>query len=197
MKKNSLGKKEKRIKIVMRISYVLLGIAVLFLILATGYMGYYVIFVEDLYRAFKINFISGIFGYTGIFFICLYFLYLMTVITFINPQKLKKSKRAKFTVVGIVILFLTIWFLNFSVTEISMEAKDMKAYANGDWIIKDLEVKHVDRTPGFSMAYIKTEDGELLLYRRVYSTEPGKVYRITYLENTKTVIRIIPISNEE
>ncbi|WP_010094105.1 hypothetical protein [Ornithinibacillus scapharcae] len=197
MKKKTKKKNEKQIKRIMRISYVFLILAGIALILAAGYMGYYEFFVHNLYRSFKFNFISGIFGYSGMLLLLLYFLYLLTVITFINPQILKWKKRVPFTVAGAVVLCLTIWFLKFSVTEINLEAKDMKSYANGEWNVKELEVKHVDRTPGFSMATIDTSEGEFLLYRRIYATKPGEIYRITYLEETKTVIDIDLISDGE
>lgn len=197
MKKKTRKKKERQIKRIMRISYVFLLLAVISMVIAAGYMGYYVFFVNDLYRAFKFNFISGIFGYTGLLLLLLYFLFLLAVITFINPQRLKWKRRGPFTAAGVVVLCLTIWFLQFSVAEISMEARDMKAYANGDWVVKELEVKHVDRTPGFWMATINTSEGEFLLYRRIFKTFPGQFYQIAYLEETKTIIDMEPISDGE
>ncbi len=174
---------------------ILLAIAVFNIIIGVALFSYYEFFIRDHYLSFLYSYISQIFIYTGFLFLCIFFLYPITIITFKNPQKKKKSVVLGFATAGIIILLFTIWFVDVGISEISKGAIDIKAYSKKEWIVKDLQVTRVYEGTSQSsvspITLITTEDGDLVLYRG--TARVGSWYHITYLEETKTVIDFIPI----
>jgi uncharacterized membrane protein len=197
LKKKPITKKEEQNKKRFRNLMILLAMACFFIITGVAIFTYYDFFITDHYLSFLYNYISEIFVYTGFIFLSIFFLYPIFIITVKNPQKKKKPVVFRFATTGIIILFFTIWFVNFSISEIRKGAIDIKSYSNEEWIVKDLQVTRVywgswkNWSP---IELITTNDGDLVLYRG--NARTGNWYRITYLEETKTVIDIRPISKE-
>lgn len=149
-------------------------------------------FVGDLYLAFVLNFIGTSFLYVAALVLCSFFLYLCFVITFFNPQRVKKALVITFTFCGIVVLIITIFVLRFSFNETTQAVSDLVDYSNGRWQVKELLVLDVYRGGYHNgpSVLIDTEEGELSLHWENFVIYEGERYRFRYLDGSNTVIGV-------
>ncbi|MBB4824962.1 putative nucleic acid-binding Zn ribbon protein [Sporosarcina luteola] len=190
MRKKSAMVTEAENKKRQRISYTILIITIVFLLIASGFLTWNWFVVKDLYKAFVINFIGTSFLITAGVGLCLFFLYLFTVIVFKNPQRIKKSSIIKFAVGGIFTLFIAISLFLYGANEARKSMQDLKDYSNAEWQVKDMVVTDVYRGGGGSITLIETEVGDMVIHYERFLIQEGQTYRFTYLEATKTIIDV-------
>lgn len=191
MKKKRAAVTEADNKRRQRVSYGILIVTAVLILLAAGFISWNWFIEKDLYRAFVINFIGTSFLIVGGLALCTFFLHLITIIVFKNPQRIKKSSVAKFAVGGIFTLSLVILFLFWGVNEARKSIEDIKAYANADWQVKDLVVTDVYRGSNpAKIILIDTAEGEMVLHWERFRIQKGQSYRFTYLDATKTIINV-------
>lgn len=151
----------------------------------------------SLFAAFVLHFIGISFIYIAILAICAFFLYASFVVVFLNPQRLRKSSVFNFAIVGILMLALTVPLLIFCVNETGKSIRDMQSYANQDWQVTEAAVVSIDwdraRYSVTNRAWLHTTAGELSLFRNRRVTVGG-TYRITYLNETKAVVKMEKMS---
>lgn len=177
---------DKRLRIVFRF-LIVTSILVVFgagLVFANRYE-------TDLYNSFVLNFIGTSFLLAGVLASCTFFLYLCSIIVFLNPQRLKRSSITKAVFGGIFALLIAITILIFGATETKKWNEDRKAYANGEWQVKDLVVTDIYRGSRRSpIVLIQTAEGEMTLYYEDFLLYKGQTYRFTYLDATNTIIQV-------
>jgi hypothetical protein len=191
MRKKPIKTSDKENKKRERIIYTFLIITVITVIIGAFFVACK-LFVADLYIAFVLDFLASSFLYAAGLLMCSFFLYLFFTITLFNPQRIKKSSVIKFAFSGVITLGLTILLLDFSVTETIKGVKDMNAYSNGEWKMKDLEVLDIYRGGYHNVGgpLIETKEGEMSLQWESFRINKGETYRFTYLDATKTIIKV-------
>ncbi|MCM3112868.1 hypothetical protein [Lederbergia lenta] len=160
-------------------------------------------FMTDLYKAFVFNFIGMSFVFAAALTFCFFFLYHIFVIIIYNPQRIIKSSVIKFAIGGIFTLIITIFLLIFGVTEAKKSIQSMKDYKNGEWQVKDLVVTDVYRgshahkgSLRTKSVLIETDKDEMTLYFEDFLIYKGEKYRFTYLDATKTIIKVEEMKGE-
>ncbi|MDN4608777.1 hypothetical protein [Sporosarcina highlanderae] len=147
--------------------------------------------VSDLYKSFVLDFIGTTLLYAAALTLCSFFLYAIFVVVVLNPMDIKRSSVIKFAFGGIFTLIITVLILSFSVNEANKSIDDMKSYSNQEWQVKDLLVTDVYRGRRPSrLVLIDTTEGEMILHREKLKIYRGQHYRFTYLDKTKTIIKV-------
>jgi len=173
------------------VSYGILIVTGVLILLATGFITWNWFIEKDLVRAFVINFVGTSLLIAGGVALCVFFLHLIAIIVFKNPQRIKKSSVAKFAVGGIITLSIVIFLLFWGVNEARKSLEDMNAYANADWQVKDLVVTDVYRgSKPSKIILINTAEGEMVLHWERFRVQKGQTYRFAYLDATKTIINV-------
>ncbi|QTD39433.1 hypothetical protein [Sporosarcina sp. Te-1] len=191
MRKKGTRASEAENKKRQRISYVIMLVTMALVLIAGGLISWNWFVVKDLYTAFVINFIGMSFLIAAGLGFCVFFLYLITIIVFKNPQRIKRSSVAKFAVGGIFTFLIAIFLFFFGTTEAIKSIKDLKDYSNAEWQVKDLVVTDVNRgSPSYKIIFIETAEGEMVLHWERFRIQEGQSYRFTYLEATKTIINV-------
>lgn len=151
----------------------------------------------SLFAAFVLHFIGITIIYIAILAICAFFLYASFVVVFLNPQRLRKSSVLNFAIVGILMFALTVPLFIFCVNETGKSIRDMQSYANQDWQVTEVDIVGIDwdraRYSVTNRAWLHTTAGELSLFRNRRVTVGG-TYRITYLNETKAVVKMEKLS---
>lgn len=194
MRKKSLNVKEQNEKR-LRVAFRILIISAVLVVIGSFIIGLNFL-VKDLYLSFILDFIGSSFLFSAGLAFLLFFLYCIFVITFFNPQQLKRSSVIKFALGGGFTLIITVLLFNFTVTEAKNSIQDIKAYSNGDWQVKDLVVTDIyrGRRPS-KIVLIETSEGQMTLHWENFLVYKGQKYRFTYLDTTNTIIEIEQITD--
>jgi hypothetical protein len=195
MRKKSLKVNNEQNEIRLRIIFLFLMIASVFVIIGVTCIASNW-FVTNLYTAFVLDFIGTSFLFFTILTFCSFFLYTIFVITIFNPQGIKKSSLIKFVFGGIFTIIITLFLLIFGATEAEKSIQDMKDYKNGKWEVKDLLVMDVYRgTRPSRIVQFETGEGEMTLFFEDFLIYEGEKYRFTYLDATNTIIKVEKITD--
>ncbi|MBD8069824.1 hypothetical protein [Bacillus sp. PS06] len=175
----------------MRIAYVFLGAAIVFILIGAAFLFLRELFYPDFTYVLWFELLGGAGLYLGALCFCAFFLYLCAVITFKNPHKVKRTKVVMIATFGVCLLVFCTWLVRFSSQEVITQSAAINDYHEGDWIVKELYVKDVyGPNMHTNLTALETDEGDLTLYWEPFTIQRGKTYQITYLEKTKIVLKI-------
>ncbi len=172
------------------VAFIILGVSVLLLLFAGGVMLYEKLSVTDTYQVFITGWVMTLFLILAGITLCLFFLYQIIVITFINPSKLKKKIVFRWRIVGVAVLFVTLFLINRTSSFVFSIVQDMKDYKNGDLGVENLRIVDIYKGNQTVSRIIETEKGDFYMPWYVHQIEEGNIYRFTYLKRSKHILNI-------
>nr|WP_106783211.1 hypothetical protein [Lysinibacillus timonensis] len=167
------------------ITFITIFVALVLIAGATILIG--LLFVTEIYQAFIFDTIGTTVLYGAGLVLCLFFLYFIAIILFINPSKLKKNIVLRWAIGGITVLILTTFLINQGYVFMVGHVQDIEDYENRKWKVEDLQVLDIYGNDSY---IIETQNGDLYLEWQLVPIHKGETYRITYLEHSGYILKM-------